>query len=76
MEAAVQTRIAGSLRKQMAGRCLISISDNITLCNGFATVAVMRDGQVVEHGPTERLARPGSALADMGFSLPVTAAAS
>jgi putative ABC transport system ATP-binding protein len=76
MEAAVQARIASSLRKQMKGRCLILIADNTALCNGFDTVAVMQDGRVVEHGPMERLARPGTALADAGFSLPVTAAAS
>jgi putative ABC transport system ATP-binding protein len=73
LDGAAQTRIAEVLRREMADRSLILITDNAALCVGFAQVAVMADGRVVEQGPLERLARPGSALADLGIGPPVAA---
>jgi putative ABC transport system ATP-binding protein len=73
MEAAVQTRILKALRNEMQGRCLILIADNAALCSVLDRVAVMRDGRVVEQGPLERLARPGTALADLGIGLQMAA---
>ena len=57
----------------MQGRCLILIADNAALCSVVDRVAVMRDGRVVEQGPLERLARPGTALADLGIGLQMAA---
>jgi putative ABC transport system ATP-binding protein len=73
LEAAVQTRILKALRNEMQGRCLILIADNAALCSVLDRVAVMRDGRVVEQGPLERLARPGTALADLGIGLQMAA---
>ncbi|MGH6891977.1 MAG: ABC transporter transmembrane domain-containing protein [Dongiaceae bacterium] len=73
LEAAIQARIVKALRREMADRCLILIADNAALWSGFDQVAVMRDGRVVEQGPLERLARPGTALADLGVALPAAA---
>jgi ABC-type microcin C transport system duplicated ATPase subunit YejF len=36
-------------------------------------VAVMRDGRVIEQGPLERLARPGTALSDLGIGMQMAA---
>jgi ABC-type dipeptide/oligopeptide/nickel transport system ATPase component len=55
----------------MKGRALILVTDNAALATGFAEVAVMREGRVVEHGTVERLARPGGALAELGVTAPV-----
>jgi putative ABC transport system ATP-binding protein len=71
LEAALQGRIAQSLRREMKGRALILVTDNAALATGFAEVAVMREGRVVEHGTVERLARPGGALAELGVTAPV-----
>jgi putative ABC transport system ATP-binding protein len=73
LEAAVQTRILKALRNEMQGRCLILIADNAALCSVLDRVAVMRDGRVVEQGPLERLARPGTALADLGIGMQMAA---
>jgi len=70
LEAALQARIAQSLRHAMQGRALLLVTDNAALAAGFAEVAVMRDGRIVEHGPVERLAKPGSALAELGVTAP------
>jgi putative ABC transport system ATP-binding protein len=73
LEAAVQARILKGLRRQMENRCLILIADNAALCSVLDRVAVMRDGRVVEQGPLDRLARPGTALSDLGIGLQETA---
>jgi putative ABC transport system ATP-binding protein len=73
LEAAVQTRIVKTLRREMKDRCLILIADNAALCSVVDRVAVMRDGRVIEQGPLDRLARPGTALSDLGIGLPVAA---
>jgi len=73
LEAAVQTRIVKALRREMADRCLILIADNAALCSVVERVAVMRDGRVVEQGPLDRLARPGTALSDLGIGMQVAA---
>lgn len=73
LEAATQTRIVKALRREMKDRCLILIADNAALCSVMERVAVMRDGRVVEQGPLDRLARPGTALADLGIGMPVAA---
>lgn len=73
LEAAVQTRILKGLRNEMKDRCLILIADNAALCSVMDRVAVMRDGRVVEQGPLERLARPGTALSDLGIGMQVAA---
>jgi putative ABC transport system ATP-binding protein len=74
LEAAAQTRILKALRREMKDRCLILIADNAILSTVIDRVAVMRDGRIVEQGPFERLARPGTALAELlttlGISLP------
>jgi putative ABC transport system ATP-binding protein len=67
LEAAVQTRIVKALRREMKDRCLILIADNAALCSVVEKVAVMRDGRVIEQGPLDRLARPGTALSDLGI---------
>jgi len=74
LEASVQARIAQALRREMEGRALILVTDNAGLAAGFAEALVMRDGRVVEHGPVERLARPGTALAELGVTAPASAA--
>jgi ABC-type microcin C transport system duplicated ATPase subunit YejF len=43
------------------------------LCSVVEKVAVMRDGRVIEQGPLDRLARPGTALSDLGIGIPVAA---
>jgi putative ABC transport system ATP-binding protein len=68
-EAAVQTRIVKALRNEMKDRCLILIADNAALCSIMDRVAVMRDGRVIEQGPLDRLARPGTALSDLGIGM-------
>ena len=73
LEAAVQTRILKSLRREMKDRCLILIADNAALCSVMDRVAVMRDGRVIEQGPLDRLARPGTALSDLGIGMQVAA---
>jgi putative ABC transport system ATP-binding protein len=73
LEAAVQTRILKALRNEMKDRCLILIADNAALCSVVDRVAVMRDGRVVEQGPLERLARPGTALSDLGIGMQMAA---
>jgi putative ABC transport system ATP-binding protein len=73
LEGAVQTRIVKALRREMKDRCLILICDNAALCSVVERVAVMRDGRVVEQGPLDRLARPGTALSDLGIGMPVAA---
>jgi putative ABC transport system ATP-binding protein len=73
LEAAVQTRIAKSLRNEMKDRCLILIADNAALCSIMDRVAVMRDGRVIEQGPLDRLARPGTALSDLGIGMQMAA---
>jgi putative ABC transport system ATP-binding protein len=73
LEAAVQTRILKALRNEMKDRCLILIADNAALCSVVDRVAVMRDGRVVEQGPLDKLARPGTALADLGIGMQMAA---
>ncbi len=73
LEAAAQGRIVKVLRREMADRSLVMITDNTTLCSGFPQVAVMVDGRVVEHGPVERLLRPGTALTELGVGVSVAA---
>ncbi|HEV8391483.1 MAG TPA: hypothetical protein VGQ35_16650 [Dongiaceae bacterium] len=73
LEAAVQTRIVKALRREMKDRCLILIADNAALCSVVDKVAVMRDGRVIEQGPLDRLARPGTALSDLGIGMQVAA---
>jgi len=73
LEAAVQTRIVKALRREMKDRCLILIADNAALCSVVERVAVMRDGRVIEQGPLDRLARPGTALSDLGIGMQVAA---
>ena len=73
LEAAVQTRILKALRNEMKDRCLILIADNAALCSVVERVAVMRDGRVVEQGPLDRLARPGTALSDLGIGMQMAA---
>jgi putative ABC transport system ATP-binding protein len=73
LEAAVQTRIVKALRQEMKDRCLILIADNAALCSVVDRVAVMRDGRVIEQGPLDRLARPGTALSDLGIGMQVAA---
>jgi putative ABC transport system ATP-binding protein len=73
LEASAQTRIVKALRREMKDRCLILIADNAALCSVLERVAVMRDGRVIEQGPIDRLARPGTALSDLGVGLPVAA---
>ncbi len=73
LEAAVQTRILKALRNEMKDRCLILIADNAALCSVVDRVAVMRDGRVIEQGPLERLARPGTALSDLGIGMQMAA---
>ncbi|HET6157195.1 MAG TPA: ABC transporter transmembrane domain-containing protein [Dongiaceae bacterium] len=73
LEAAAQTRILKSVRREMKDRCLILIADNAALCSVVERVAVMRDGRVIEQGPLDRLARPGTALSDLGVGLQVAA---
>ena len=68
MEASVQSRILKALRQEMAGRALVLVTDNPGLVAGFDEALVMRDGQVVEQGPVERLARPGTALTELGVT--------
>ena len=57
----------------MKGRCFILIADNAALCSVVERVAVMRDGRVIEQGPLDRLARPGTALSDLGVGMQVAA---
>ena len=73
LEAAVQTRILKALRTEMKDRCLILIADNAALCSVVDRVAVMRDGRVVEQGPLDKLARPGTALSDLGIGMQMAA---
>jgi putative ABC transport system ATP-binding protein len=73
LEAAVQTRIVKAVRGEMKDRCLILIADNAALCSVVDRVAVMRDGRVIEQGPLDRLARPGTALSDLGIGMQVAA---
>ena len=73
LEAAVQTRIVKAVRREMKDRCLILIADNAALCSVVERVAVMRDGRVIEQGPLDRLARPGTALSDLGIGMQVAA---
>jgi putative ABC transport system ATP-binding protein len=73
LEASIQTRIVKALRREMKDRCFILIADNAALCSVVERVAVMRDGRVIEQGPLDRLARPGTALSDLGIGLPVAA---
>jgi putative ABC transport system ATP-binding protein len=73
LEAAVQTRILKALRNEMKDRCLILIADNAALCSVVDRVAVMRDGRVVEQGPLDKLARPGTALSDLGIGMQMAA---
>ena len=73
LEAAVQTRIVKAVRREMKDRCLILIADNAALSSVVEKVAVMRDGRVIEQGPFDRLARPGTALSDLGISMQVAA---
>jgi putative ABC transport system ATP-binding protein len=73
LEAATQTRIVKTLRREMKDRCFILIADNAALCSVVERVAVMRDGRVIEQGPLDRLARPGTALSDLGIGMPVAA---
>lgn len=70
MEAALQGRIAQALRQEMKDRALVLMTENASLAAGFAEAAVMKDGRIVEHGPVARLARPGSALAEFGVTVP------
>ena len=51
----------------------VLIADNAALCSVVDRVAVMRDGRVVEQGPLERLARPGTALSDLGIGMQMAA---
>jgi putative ABC transport system ATP-binding protein len=69
LEAASQARIVKALRREMKDRCLILIADNAALCGVMDRVAVMRDGRVIEQGPLDRLARPGTALSDLGIGV-------
>jgi len=71
LESAAQTRLVAALRREMKDRCLILIADNMGLSRVTDLVAVMRDGRVVEQGPFKRLARPGTALADLMTSIGV-----
>jgi putative ABC transport system ATP-binding protein len=73
LEAASQARIVKTLRREMKDRCLILIADNAALCGVMDRVAVMRDGRVIEQGPLDRLARPGTALSDLGIGMQVAA---
>jgi putative ABC transport system ATP-binding protein len=68
MEASLQGRILTAVRQEMEGRALVLVTDNPALVAGFDEALVMRDGQVVEQGPVERLARPGTALAELGVA--------
>ncbi len=68
MESSLQGRILAAVRTEMKGRALVLVTDNPGLVAGFDEALVMRDGQVVEHGPVERLARPGTALAELGVA--------
>ena len=68
MEASVQGRILAELRREMKGRALVLVTDNPGLVTGFDEALVMRGGQVVEQGPVERLARPGTALTELGVA--------
>ena len=70
LEGAVQARIAEALRREMKDRCLLLVTDNAGLAAGFDQAAVMRDGRVVEHGKVAQLARPGTALAELGVVSP------
>jgi putative ABC transport system ATP-binding protein len=72
LDGAVQARLAQALRKEMKGRALVLVTDNAALAAGFAEAAVMREGRVIEHGPLEHLAKPGSALAELGVTAPVS----
>ena len=73
LETADIARILKALRNEMKDRCLILIADNAALCSVVDRVAVMRDGRVVEQGPLERLARPGTALSDLGIGMQMAA---
>ncbi|HET6622210.1 MAG TPA: ABC transporter transmembrane domain-containing protein [Dongiaceae bacterium] len=73
LEAGSQARIVKALRREMKDRCLILIADNAALCSVMDRVAVMRDGRVIEQGPLDRLARPGTALSDLGIGMQVAA---
>ncbi|WP_162917196.1 ABC transporter ATP-binding protein/permease [Dongia deserti] len=73
LESAAQTRLVKALRQEMKDRCLILIADNAALCSIMDRVAVMRDGRVIEQGPLDRLARPGTALSDLGIGLQMAA---
>jgi putative ABC transport system ATP-binding protein len=73
LEAAAQTRIVKTLRREMKDGCLVLICDNAALCSVVEKVAVMRDGRVIEQGPLDRLARPGTALSDLGIGMQMAA---
>jgi putative ABC transport system ATP-binding protein len=68
MESSLQGRILAAVRREMKGQALVLVTDNPGLVAGFDEALVMRDGQVVEHGPLERLARPGTALTELGVA--------
>ena len=68
MESSLQGRILAAVRDEMKGHALVLVTDNPGLVAGFDEALVMRDGQVVEHGPVERLARPGTALTELGVA--------
>ena len=74
LELSVQGRIVQALRREMKGRALILVSDNAGLAAGFDEALVMREGRVVERGPVERLAKSGTALAELGGLAPARGA--
>jgi ABC-type multidrug transport system fused ATPase/permease subunit len=60
LDPATEDRVAAATRRLRHGRTLVVIAHRLSTLEGLDVIAVIEDGRVVEHGPTEALAADAS----------------